>query len=253
MTIHIPLIAGVAFALALVRGSAFLYFCPPFTSKMIPFVAQLGISAGLAVAAVPVLSRDPLPTSGWAIGEALVLQVLVGALIGLVVQLFVGAIQGAGGIIDQFSGLNLAPALDPLSLDQSPIIGQLYEWLATVLLFVTGGVLILAQGFLRSFSAVGTTVPASDVKQLSNFLSADLVAFFAAAAEVAAPLVSVVFVTPILLGLLAKSAPQANVFALGFPLQLLLVIAGLGLAVLALPADVTNLVQRGLYQLFGTS
>ena len=60
MTIHIPLIAGVAFALALVRGSAFLYFCPPFTSKMIPFVAQLGISAGLAVAAVPVLSRDPL-------------------------------------------------------------------------------------------------------------------------------------------------------------------------------------------------
>ena len=69
--------------------------------------------------------------------------------------------------------------------------------------------------------------------------------FFAAAVEIAAPLVAVVFAAQLLLGLFAKSAPQANVFSLGFPLQLLLVLAGLGLAVVALPADVANLVERG--------
>ena len=95
------------------------------------------------------------------------------------------------------------------------------------------------------------TIPARDVHQLPRFLSSDLVSFFAASVEIAAPLVAVVFVTQILLGLLAKSAPQANVYMLGFPLQILLVLGGLGLAMIALPSDVTNLVGRGVSQLFG--
>ena len=82
-------------------------------------------------------------------------------------------------------------------------------------------------------------------------MSSDLVSFFAAAVEIAAPLVAVVFVAQILLGLLAKSAPQANIYMLGFPLQILLVLGGLGLAIVALPSDVTNLVARGVSQLFG--
>lgn len=249
--IHLQLAAGVAFFLALLRATAFLYFCPPFSNNMIPFLAKTGIAAGLAVSAVPELSHDTLPTTLAALVIALVVQVVVGALMGFVVQLFVGAVQGAGALVDQFSGLNLPPAVDPLNLDQSPLLAQMYEWLATVLIFVSGAYLLLAQGFIKSFVAVGTTIPAHDVKELPNVLSSDLVSFFAASVEIAAPLVAVVFVAQILLGLLAKSAPQANVYMLGFPLQILLVFAGLGLAVVALPADVTNLVTRGVSQLFG--
>ena len=49
-------------------------------------------------------------------------------------------------------GLNLPPAIDPLNLDQSPLLAQLYEWMATVLIFVSGAYLLLAQGFIRSFA-----------------------------------------------------------------------------------------------------
>ncbi len=249
--IQIQLAAGVAFFLALLRGTAFLYFCPPFSNNMIPFMAKTAIAAGLAVSAVPTVSHETLPLSMPSLIEALVVQVLVGALMGFVVQLFVGAVQWAGAIVDQFSGLNLPPAIDPLDFDQSPLLAQLYEWMATVLIFVSGAYLLLAQGFIRSFTVVGTTVPARDVQQLPNFLSSDLVSFFSASAEIAAPLVAVVFVAQILLGLLAKSAPQANVYMLGFPLQILLVLGGLGLAMVALPSDVSNLVERGVAQLFG--
>ena len=63
--IHLQLAAGVAFFLALVRGTAFLYLCPPFANRMIPFLAKTGIAAGLAMAAVPTVcatrcrSRSP--------------------------------------------------------------------------------------------------------------------------------------------------------------------------------------------------
>jgi flagellar biosynthetic protein FliR len=249
--IHLQLADSIAFFLALLRATAFLYFCPPFANRMIPFLAKTGMAAGLAVAAVPAMAHGPLPLTTGSLLEALVVQLAVGALIGFVVQLFVGAVQGAGTIIDQFSGLNLPPAFDPLNLDQAPLLGQLYEWLATVLIFVSGAYMLLAQGFVRSFAVVGTTVPARDIQRLPTFLSSDLVSFFAAAVEIAAPLVAVVFVAQMLLGLLAKSAPQANVFMLGFPLQILLLLAGLGLAVVALPSDVSNLAERAASQLFG--
>jgi flagellar biosynthesis protein FliR len=51
--------------------------------------------------------------------------------------------------------------------------------------------------------------------------------------------------------MLAKSAPQANVWALAFPLQILLALLVLGISIAALPSDLSSLVQRGLGQLFG--
>src|SRR5580658_2071247 len=47
----------------------------------------------------------------------------------------------------------------------------------------------------------------------------------------------VLFCTQILLALLAKAAPQINVFVFGFPLQILLALVGVGVAIQALPAD----------------
>ncbi|MCU1492030.1 MAG: type secretion protein [Acidimicrobiaceae bacterium] len=251
MTLNLDGAAILAFLLALMRGTAFLIACPPFATKAIPAVAKITIAAGLALAAVGPLAHDPMPESTGALMIAVALQVLVGAAMGFVVQLFVGAVQSAGALIDQFSGLNLPPSIDPLGLEQLPVIGQLYEWLATVLLFTTGADAILAQGFVRSFSVVGTRLPPLVVQRLPTLLGSDLAGFFAAAAEVAAPLVAVLFVAQLLLALLAKAAPQTNVFSLGFVLQATIAFAALGLAVVALPSDVANLVGRGMSQIVG--
>ncbi len=48
-----------------------------------------------------------------------------------------------------------------------------------------------------------------------------MVTFFAAAVEIAAPVIVVLFCTQMLLALLAKAAPQINVFVFGMPLQIL--------------------------------
>ena len=135
-----------------VRSTAFLLTCPPFSSRAIPFVAQTGIAGGLALAAVNPLMAHPLVLTTPGLIESLVVQVVVGAMIGFVVQLFFSAVQGAGTLADTFTGLNLPPAIDPLSIDQVPLIGQLYQWLATVLIFTTGGVAPLVRGFLHSFT-----------------------------------------------------------------------------------------------------
>ncbi len=64
-------------------------------------------------------------------------------------------------------------------------------------------------------------------------------------------MIVVLFCTQILLALLAKAAPQINVFVFGMPLQILVALIGVGVAIVALPNDVINLVGRAMTQLFG--
>jgi flagellar biosynthetic protein FliR len=176
---------------------------------------------------------------------------VVGIVLGYVVSLFVTAVVAAGSLIDLFSGLNLPQAIDPLSQQQTAIFGQFYNLVMTTLLFTSGAAIVIVEAFMKSFQAVGTSFPPTTTGSVAQTATGDVVTFFAAAAEIAAPVIVVLFCTQILLALLAKAAPQINVFVFGMPLQILVALVGVGVAIAALPGDVINLVGRSVTQLFG--
>jgi flagellar biosynthetic protein FliR len=223
MTLPFSPAYAVAFVLALVRASAWVVICPPFANKSIPAMAKIGISLGIAVEAAVTLQHETLPSSDTQILAQILVQASIGFVLGFVVSLFVTA-----------------------------VIGQFYNLVATALLFTTGSVLVIVDGFLRSFKAVGTTLPHITMGSVANVITGDVTTFFAAAVEIAAPVIVVLFATQILLALLAKSAPQINVFVFGMPLQILVALFAVGLALIALPGDVTNLVGRAMTQVFGS-
>ena len=196
MTLPFSPAYAVAFVLALVRASAWVVICPPFANKSIPAMAKIGISLGIAVEAAVTLQHETLPSSDSQILAQVLVQASIGFVLGFVVSLFVTAVVAAGSLIDLFAGLNLPQALDPLSLQQTPIIGQFYNLVATALLFTTGSVLVIVDGFLRSFKAVGTTLPHITMGTVANVITGDVTTFFAAAVEIAAPVIVVLFRDP---------------------------------------------------------
>jgi flagellar biosynthetic protein FliR len=235
----------LAFFLAFIRALAWLVVVPPFSNRqVVPRIALIGIAGGLGLLAVPQIANTHIPTDTAGLVGAIVLQIFTGAAMGLCVLILLSAITAAGGMIDLFGGLNLPPAIDPLSENQTPLIGQFYEQVAMVLLFVTNGELLLVRGFETSFGAAGLTLSSSATA--SNVLSADLATFFTATLEIAAPLVVVLFATQISLAMLAKSAPQINVWILGFPIQALLSLLFVAVGIKVLPGYLDNLVARAL-------
>ncbi len=92
--------------------------------------------------------------------------------------------------------------------------------MVTTLLFTSGAAIVIVEGFVKSFQAVGTSLPRTTPGSLAQTVTGDVVTFFAAAVEIAAPVIVVLFCTQILLALLAKAAPQINVFVFGMPLQM---------------------------------
>jgi flagellar biosynthetic protein FliR len=235
----------LAFFLAFIRALAWLVVVPPFSNKQtVPRIALIGIAGGLGLLAVPQIAQSHIPTDTAGLVGAIVLQIFTGAALGLSVLVLISAVTAAGGMVDLFGGLNLPPAVDPLSENQTPMIGQFYEQVAMALLFISNGELLLVRGFETSFGAAGLTL--SSAANASNVLAGDLATFFTATLEIAAPLIVVLFATQISLAMLSKAAPQMNVWILGFPVQAMMSLLFVAIGIKVLPGYLDNLVSRAL-------
>jgi len=232
----------VAFSLALVRASAWLFVSPPFNTRMIPTVVKVGIAASLAICAAPhiaVPDAVTLDTSGFII--ALVSQAFVGFALGLLSLVLVNAVQTAGALVDLFAGYSLAAIIDPINNAQVAVFGRFYELLAITLLFTTNAYLILVNGWFRSFKVI----PARglNISDVSKVLTAHLGEFFTAAIEIAGPILACLFLAEVLIGILSRAAPQLNVFSLAFPIRVVVALVVVALALPLVAPALANLVH----------
>ena len=232
----------VAYVLALSRAVAWVFVCPPFGTRMVPVQIKVGFSAALALALAPKMTNTHIPLDPAPLMSAAALQVGAGLALGFLGIIIFSAVQSAGSLIDLFGGFSLAHALDPITGANTSIFGRFYNVLAITLLFAIDGHLLLVKGFLTSFDAAPlTSLSAQDI---GHVLSSNLSTFFIAALEIAAPLVAALFLADIALGLLARVAPQMNVFLLGLPLKVLVVLLLAGLTLPLMPDVVSHLVRN---------
>src|ERR1700683_2362603 len=132
---------------------------PPFGNRAVmPTIVTIGLAMSLALVAAPHVAGSNVPLTLPALIGAVAVQVLTGATLGFLVSVLLSAVTAAGSLADLFGGVVLPPAVDPLSVNQTPALGQFYEQVAIVLLFAGNGELIIVDGFLRSFSSVGLTL-----------------------------------------------------------------------------------------------
>ena len=245
MDISVAGLPVLAYLLASVRIVAWLVVVPPFSSRAFPVMAKVVLSLGLALATAPALSRAPLPTGAFELMATVVTQVAVGAAMGLVTFLLFSAIGAAGSLIDVFGGFSLAQGFDPLGLNSNTVFGTLHQMLATMLLFVTNGHMLVIGGLLSSFRYL----PLGESPHLHGGSAVFVTAFdmfFVTAVEIALPLVAVLFLADLGLALLTKVAPSLNAINVMFPAKIMLTLLVLGLSLMALPEAMRGLVDHAM-------
>jgi len=239
MTLTVEGVPLIGYLLASVRIVAWLAIVPPFSTRAVPAMAKVVLALGLAFTATPTLQSFPTGTP-----ELLVLaltQVAIGASMGFVTMLLFSVVAAAGSIVDVFGGFSMAQGFDPLGMNQSTVFGRSHQMLATTLLLVSGGHLIVIGGLLRSFEVVplGET-PA--LEHHSSVLTTAFTMFFLTAVQIALPLVAVLFIADLGLALLTKVAPQLNALNVMFPAKIGLTLLVIGLTLPALPGVMDRMV-----------
>jgi flagellar biosynthesis protein FliR len=231
--------------LAGVRIVAFLVIAPPFSDTAIPnqIRVMLGLALALAVSPTVAAGRQPLDTGPFI--ENLIMQVLIGVLLGFLIQLAFAAVQSAGGLIDLFGGFQLAQAFDPQSLVNGAQFTRLFQMTAIALLVTTNGYQMVIAGIIRSFTAIPLGV-AVNMSVTSKTLIDGMTQMFLASVQIAGPLILVLFLADAGLGLLTRVAPALNAFSMGFPLKILITIMFSGVLFVLLPGIVSSVMDDGL-------
>jgi len=245
MTISVAGEPLLAFLLASVRIVAWLFVVPPFSSRSIPTMAKVVLSLGLAFAAAPSLDGSVIATDTWGLLSTVVVQAAVGLSMGFVTYLLFSSIAAAGSLVDVFGGFSLAQGFDPLGMNGSTVFGTFHSLLASALLFVSGGYLLVIGGLLKTF----TVLPVGHTPHLDGapeVLTTAFTMFFVTAVQIALPLVTVLFISDLGLALLTKVAPQLNALNVMFPAKIGLTLLVVGLSFPILPGVLRNVVDLSL-------
>ena len=245
MTLTIAGAPAAGLLLASVRIVAWLYLVPPFSSRSVPTMAKAVLSVSLAVAAAPLMPEIAVPASTPQLVLAVLNEALIGASMGFVTYVLFAAIASAGSIIDVFGGFSLAQGFDPLGLTMNTVMGKLHQMLATVLLFVTGGHLLVMGGLLRTFDMmpVGSS---PDLGNGASVITRAFGVFFVTAVQIALPMIAVLFIADLGLALMTKVAPQLNAINVMFPAKIGLTLLLVGLSFPVLPGAVERLVELAM-------
>ncbi|MBB1125773.1 flagellar biosynthetic protein FliR [Thiospirillum jenense] len=221
-----------------VRISAVLIAAPIFGAQGISTQVRLSLALLLAVLIAPQLpplpTIDPLSPNGLVI---LFIQVLIGLTIGFLLQMVFSAVTQAGEIVALSMGLGFASVIDPNAGVQVPIVSQFFVIIATLIFLALDGHLALIELLLDSFKTFPIAESSLTVENLWTLISfgSDM---FTAALLIALPAVAALLVVNLAMGVVARAAPQLNIFAVGFPVMMMV---GFLLLLLLLPGILTGL------------
>ncbi len=221
---------------------------------MVPQRARLVIALLLTWIVLPLLPEvpalDPLSLAGALVTAQ---QLVIGLAIGFSLQLVFATLVIAGQTVAMGMGLGFAQMVDPQNGVNVPVIGQYYVVVASLLFLALNGHLALIRVLVDSFQFLPIGVDAL-AREDFRTIAAWGTRMFADAMMVALPAVASILLVNLAFGVVSRSAPQLNVFGIGFPVALTLGFVILVFAVANLLPQMQDLIDGAFTSLdhFGT-
>ncbi len=199
------------------RMLGFFRFAPVFNRKEVPGLIKLGL-AFLMTIVITALVKPPSMGMEDSLILSILLNFVVGAIIGYTAQLILLAVDAGADMINMQMGLSSAMVLDPTSNSQVSILTKLFSLFGVLIFIHLGGVYWLIKAFVRSFDIFPLFATSFDLKTLINLdylveISSNVLYM---GLQIASPILLATLGQDIILGVISKTAPQVNVFQLSF-------------------------------------
>jgi len=198
------------------RLIGFMRLAPVFNRKEIPSMVKLSLCLIMTIVITPFVKTDLMIMDSFFL--SILLNIVVGAIIGYMAQLILLAIDAGADMINMQMGLSSAMVLDPTTSSQVSILGKAMSLLGILIFINLGGVYWLIRALMRSFEIFpiyATSIPLSELVNMQYLISMSSNVLFMGL-QIAAPILLATLGQDIILGVISKTAPQVNVFQLSF-------------------------------------
>lgn len=218
------------------RIAALIGTSPIIGDATVPIRVRIGLALFVTVVVAP--GVPSVPDVALLSGDGFLLigrQILIGAAMGFSMRLAFAAVEYAGDLIGLQMGLGFALLVDPETRDQTPMIGSLLRYFASLAFLAANGPLMMIAGVADSFQSLPVAVDAAGNAGLFGdwkllVLQGGMV--FGLALHMALPVIAALLVTNVALGVMTRAAPQLNLFSIGFPIT---ISVGLIVLILSMP------------------
>lgn len=223
------------YLLIIVRISTVIATAPIFSLGNTPRKVKAGIAIALALVEIPMLEYTPLSYTG-VVGYALLVtkEALTGALIGLASGLCMYIVDFSGHILDMEIGFSMVTLMDPTTRTQTSINGVFLNYLLILIMLATNLHYYIISTIYDSF----TVIPIGGAVFNGNlylFYLEYMVNYFVIGFRIILPIFASILIINVVLGVLAKVAPQMNMFAIGMQLKVFVGIFVLTIVLSMLP------------------
>ena len=205
-----------------IRIGAFVMVMPVLGGVFVPTTVRLLLALALTIEIAPVLPGSP-PLDLMSLPGLMMIarELLVGVAIGFIVQLVFDAIALGGQVISMSMGLGFAVLVDSQRGINIPVLGQLFMMLGMLIFLSLDGHLTMIRLLVDSFQLLPVTAGGLSQMALGGLLqwSGQV---FVVAAKIALPAITALVIVNLSFGVMSRAAPTLNLFAVGFPVAMLL-------------------------------
>lgn len=221
----------VLFTLVLARVSGLVMTAPIYGTPEIPARVRALFAFALAVLITPSQWDVPVEDPGTTLNYLVFMgsELVIGLSLGLGIVILFSGIQLAGQMMGRIGGMMLADVFDPSVGTSIPMFSRLML-LVTMAVFVSiGGHRMVMAGLLDTFA---TIPPGSGAvpTEIANTFVLLMAQSFALAVRAAAPVVTSLLLSTLVMGLVSRTLPQLNILAVGFGMNSMLTFGLLGLS-----------------------
>ena len=209
-----------------VRMAGFILFTPFFGRSNVPNTFKAGFTLVLAVTASGIYTGEvlPMPVTLMEFAVRLILELGVGFLVGVVVNLFLFVPSYAGHIMDEQMGMAMAQTYDPSFQGQATPASNVLNIFSILIFFSANGHHTLLRLMLDSGGVVpfGTAALGSEAaeKVAALFIDCTLLSM-----KLCLPILGAELMGQVGMGVLMKAIPQINVFAINIELKVIIGLA----------------------------
>lgn len=206
--------------LIFIRVTAIISVTPLFGNNAVPVRVKAALSFFLSIIMINVVDYTAVSYVG-TIGYSILVmkEAITGLIIGIGSGFCLYILNYSGHFIDMELGLSMAMEFDPTSNLQSTITANFLSHLFIIMFLMSDMHYFIIDALNESYKMIpigGANIDAGLYYVIIKYI----VDYFVIALRIALPIFSCVFVINIILGILAKIAPQMNMFVIGMQLKI---------------------------------
>lgn len=231
------------FLMIVARIASFVFIAPFFGMNNTPRTVKAGFSVLVSILVYQtVLPKDPLEYAGIFEYTIIVMREgITGLLIGFAANICNSIVLFTGKIIDMDIGLSMAQVFDPVNNTTSGISGNIYNYMVMILLIISNMHHLILRTMIDTYEIIPVNGAVFDWSHLFVSMVTFMGDLMVIGFRIVLPVFACIMILNCILGILAKVAPQMNMFSVGMQLKVLVGLLVIFVTIGLLP-DIANFI-----------